>query len=151
MTEYARRMQGEGVDFTAFTSKQNAADMYSVADALGYDQFNYFGVSYGTLLGQYVMDQAKDHPGMLRSVILDSVVPINFDEELLKDQDCQQRHAGFLRRLRRRPGLRQRFPRPGEEGHGQSRRVERHPGRDHRYPAGRNQCRRNSPATISPA
>ena len=133
---YAERMQAEGVDFTAFTSKQNAADMYAAAEALGYDQFNYYGVSYGTLLGQYVMNQAKDHPGMLRSVILDSVVPMDFDEDSTQGPGRQQRHAGFLCRLRRRPGLRKGFPGSGAEGHGQGGRTERQSARDHPDPAG---------------
>ncbi|MCB9077868.1 MAG: alpha/beta fold hydrolase [Anaerolineaceae bacterium] len=68
------RLQAEGVDLDAFNSVENAADMYAVAQALGYNSFNYYGVSYGTLLGQYVIDQADQHPVQLRSVTIDGVV-----------------------------------------------------------------------------
>ena len=57
--------------------------------ALGYDQFNYYGLSYGTELGQHVMKAAADHPNVLRSVILDSVVPpnVNFLSEIAASED----------------------------------------------------------------
>ena len=72
-------------NLSAYNTQQNAADMVAVAKALGYEQFNYYGTSYATLLGQYVMNQAADHPGMLRSVILDGVVPIDLDDDAAKD------------------------------------------------------------------
>jgi amidase len=89
------RMEKEA-NLSAFNTRQNAADMYAVAEALGYDQFNYYGVSYGTLLGQYVMNQAAEHPGMLRSVILDSVVPINVDTDLLKGETASRAMREFF-------------------------------------------------------
>lgn len=73
------RLQAEGVNFDAFNTVQNAADMYAVAEALGYPEFSYYGVSYGTLLGQYVIAQAKEHPVKLRSVIIDAVVAPDVD------------------------------------------------------------------------
>lgn len=73
------RLEEEGVDFSAFNSIENAADIYFVAETLGYDLFNYYGISYGTLLGQYVMDQSQEHDAQLRSVILDGVVTSNID------------------------------------------------------------------------
>ncbi|NJN96838.1 MAG: alpha/beta fold hydrolase [Anaerolineales bacterium] len=73
------RLQAEGVNFDAFNTVQNAADMYAVAEALGYNEFSYYGVSYGTLLGQYVIAQAKEHPVKLRSAIIDAVVAPDVD------------------------------------------------------------------------
>ena len=75
----AARMQEEGVNLSAFNSIENAADMYAVAETLGYDSFNYYGVSYGTLLGQYVIDQADAHEAQLRSVTIDAVVASDVD------------------------------------------------------------------------
>ena len=43
---------------------------------------NYYGVSYGTLLGQYVIAQAGQHKAKLRSVILDGVVRPDIDFNL---------------------------------------------------------------------
>lgn len=58
----AIRLIAEGVNLDAYNSVENAArDMYTVAEALGYAEFNYWGTSYGTLLGQYVISQAQEH------------------------------------------------------------------------------------------
>lgn len=74
------RLQAEGIDLSAYNSLENAADVPLIARALGYDEYNFYGVSYGTLLGLHLM---RNHPEGLRSVILDSVVStdINFISE----------------------------------------------------------------------
>lgn len=71
------RLKGEGVNLAAFNSLENAADVEALRAALGYEQINLYGVSYGTLLAQHVM---RDYPQALRSVLIDAVVPtsVNF-------------------------------------------------------------------------
>jgi pimeloyl-ACP methyl ester carboxylesterase len=76
------RFKAQGINPNAFNTRENAADVYFVAETLGYPQFNYYGVSYGTLLGQYVIAQADKHKAKLRSVILDGVVTTNIDFNL---------------------------------------------------------------------
>ncbi|NDJ52635.1 MAG: alpha/beta hydrolase [Chloroflexi bacterium] len=66
------RLVGEGIDLSAYNSLENAADIADLITALGYDQVNLYGVSYGTRLGLTVM---REHPENIRSVILDSVYP----------------------------------------------------------------------------
>lgn len=66
------RLISESINLSAFDSIENAADINSLRVALGYDQINLYGVSYGTLLALHVM---QTHPEGLRSVILDAVVP----------------------------------------------------------------------------
>ncbi|HWQ11375.1 MAG TPA: alpha/beta hydrolase, partial [Roseiflexaceae bacterium] len=80
------RLIREGVDLSAFDSLENAADVEALRVALGYEQINLYGVSYGTLLALHVMRQ---HPAGLRSVILDAVVPAqtNFLAEVPRSQD----------------------------------------------------------------
>lgn len=73
------RFQAQGINLGAFNTLENAADVYFVAETLGYRAFNYYGVSYGTLLGQYVIAQADQHKAKLRSVILDGVVRADID------------------------------------------------------------------------
>ena len=73
------RFQAQGINLGAFNTRENAADVYFVAQTLGYRTFNYYGVSYGTLLGQYVIAQADQHKARLRSVILDGVVRTDID------------------------------------------------------------------------
>jgi pimeloyl-ACP methyl ester carboxylesterase len=67
-------LKGDGIDLAAYNSIENAHDVAALAEALGYDQINYYGVSYGTVLGEHLM---RLHPGLLRSVILDGIVPLN--------------------------------------------------------------------------
>jgi len=70
-----------GVDLAAFDSYENARDIpLVVLDGLGYSSYNLYGVSYGSLLAQHVMEIA---PRGLRSVILDAVAPrgVNPDDQ----------------------------------------------------------------------
>jgi pimeloyl-ACP methyl ester carboxylesterase len=62
-------------DLSAFNSAENANDIEALRIALGYDAINFYGVSYGTELGQFLM---RRHPEHLRSVILDAVVPLSY-------------------------------------------------------------------------
>jgi pimeloyl-ACP methyl ester carboxylesterase len=59
-----------GVDFAAYNSVENAADVNSIREVLGYDQIVLYGDSYGTVLSQHVM---RDYPDTLTAVILDGV------------------------------------------------------------------------------
>ncbi|MEO8607155.1 MAG: alpha/beta fold hydrolase [Chloroflexota bacterium] len=74
------RLVSEGVNLQAYNSFENAADVADLRVALGYDEWNLFGISYGTRLALTVM---RDHPEGVRSVIIDSVYPpeINSWEE----------------------------------------------------------------------
>ncbi|MGB3714310.1 MAG: alpha/beta hydrolase [Candidatus Promineifilaceae bacterium] len=67
------RLVGEGVDLSAYNSAESASDVNALRLALGYDEWNLYGTSYGTRLAQTVM---RDHPEGIRSVVLDSVYPI---------------------------------------------------------------------------
>lgn len=67
------RLAKEGINFNAYNTSQNAADVGMIRQALGYEQANLFGSSYGSLLAQAVM---RDHPEGVRSVVIDSVLPM---------------------------------------------------------------------------
>jgi pimeloyl-ACP methyl ester carboxylesterase len=73
------RFKASGINPNAFNTRENAADIFYVAEALGYREFNFYGGSYGTLLGQYVTAQAGQHKAKLRSAILDGVVRPDID------------------------------------------------------------------------
>lgn len=66
------RLVSEGVNLQAYNSLENAADVADLRIALGYDQWNLFGISYGTRLALTVL---RDHPEGVRSVVIDSVYP----------------------------------------------------------------------------
>jgi pimeloyl-ACP methyl ester carboxylesterase len=67
------RFVGEGVNFADYNSANNAKDVDAIRVALGYDEWNLYGLSYGTRLALTVM---RDKPEHVRSVVLDSVFPI---------------------------------------------------------------------------
>ncbi len=69
------RLAREAGDLSAFNSLENARDIDVVRAALGYESFNFYGVSYGTELGQFLL---RERPQGLRSVVLDAVVPLGF-------------------------------------------------------------------------
>ena len=62
----------QGIPLEMYDSATSAADANALRIALGYDQVNYYGSSYGTRLGLLIM---RDHPEGARSVVLDSVFP----------------------------------------------------------------------------
>ena len=68
ITDCIERFKAEGVNFDAYNSVENAADVNAVREALGYDKIIYYGASYGSQLGQHVM---RDFPEMLEAVVLD--------------------------------------------------------------------------------
>jgi pimeloyl-ACP methyl ester carboxylesterase len=85
-TECRERLDAEGVDLSAFNTVENAADIPLIAAALGYGQIDFYGVSYGTLLGLHLL---RDHPEAVRSAILDAVVPtqLNFIPEVFASEN----------------------------------------------------------------
>jgi pimeloyl-ACP methyl ester carboxylesterase len=68
------RLVLDGVDLTQYNSAASAADVEALRLALGYDEWNLYGVSYGTRLALTVM---RDFPDGVRAVVLDSVYPPN--------------------------------------------------------------------------
>lgn len=70
------RLRARGDDLAAYTSAASARDIRDVMTALGYREWNLYGISYGSRLAQTAM---RDDPGGIRSVVLDSVVPVQGD------------------------------------------------------------------------
>lgn len=66
------RLVQEGVDLGAYDSAASAADLADLRRALGYEEWNLLGISYGTRLALTAM---RDYPQGLRSVVLDSAYP----------------------------------------------------------------------------
>jgi pimeloyl-ACP methyl ester carboxylesterase len=81
----ARKCKAEataaGVDLSAYTTEASAADADDLRRALGYTQWNLYGVSYGTRLGLAILRQFS---GTVRSAVLDSVLPpdVRYDEQV---------------------------------------------------------------------
>ncbi len=96
----ARKAMAAGVDLTAYNTIENARDVKALRMALGYDQWNVWGISYGTILGQAYI---KEDPEGILAVVLDAIVPLDvradpiawrilnwYDRDLKKlDELCQ--------------------------------------------------------------
>lgn len=74
--ECRARLVDEGVDFADYSSTASAADLEDLRVALGYDEWNLYGISYGTRLAQTAM---RDFPEGIRSVVLDAGYPVDAD------------------------------------------------------------------------
>lgn len=65
-------LERQNVNLAMYTSANSAADIADLRKALGYEQVNLYGISYGTRLALTIM---RDHPEGIRSVVLDSAYP----------------------------------------------------------------------------
>lgn len=74
-------------DPTQYTTSIAMQDLDEVRQALGYEQINLYGVSYGTRAAQTYM---KMYPERVRSTVLDGVVPQNEALGLYVAQDAQR-------------------------------------------------------------
>lgn len=68
--ECRARVEKEGHDPLSYTSRDSATDLHDLMTALKLQQWNVYGLSYGTRLA---LTYARDYPHDLRSLILDSV------------------------------------------------------------------------------
>lgn len=68
----AEGLTDAGYDLTQYNSANSVKDLFALTEALGYDEINLYGISYGTRLAMTAM---RDHPEQIRSVVLDSTYP----------------------------------------------------------------------------
>jgi pimeloyl-ACP methyl ester carboxylesterase len=68
-------LAGLDADPRLYTTSIAMDDLDEVRQALGYDQINLYGASYGT---RAALVYARQHPDHLRSMILDGVVPLDW-------------------------------------------------------------------------
>jgi pimeloyl-ACP methyl ester carboxylesterase len=68
----AGRLQAQGIDLAHYDTATHARDLLDLIAALGYQEANLYGASYGTRIALEVMRVA---PEKLRAVVLDSVYP----------------------------------------------------------------------------
>jgi len=66
-----------GVDVTGYHTFENARDIKALRMALGLDEWNVWGISYGSVLGQAYM---KVDPDGLRSAVIDAIVPLDLHD-----------------------------------------------------------------------
>lgn len=103
------------IDLNMYNTAVNAADLNDLRIALGYDQINIYGTSYGTRLALEVLRGYGEH---IRSAIIDSVYPPNVHfysdywinswhtfkrilDACVADPGCRERYPGIESRLYR--------------------------------------------------
>lgn len=115
--EQAERMQAcfkaasaSGVDLTAYNTYENARDVKSLREALGFERWNVWGISYGSHLGQML---TQVDPDGIKALVLDAIVPndlgdlmrihrwLGRNHELIFDE-CERQDASICKGLRER-------------------------------------------------
>ena len=108
------RLEDDGVEVSAYDTLSAAHDVADLRVALGIDEWNVLGVSYGTRLGQTLV---RERPEGIRSIILDASYPLDDDplfsvprtgaaaldrlfDACDSDPGCRQAHPDFERRFR---------------------------------------------------
>jgi pimeloyl-ACP methyl ester carboxylesterase len=106
-----------GVDLSGYNTIENARDVKALRIALGYDRWNVWGISYGSILGQAYI---KTDPEAILAVVLDAIVPLDirnntwawrsvqwYDRDLKKldeicqaQPDCAERYPDLGQRIR---------------------------------------------------
>jgi pimeloyl-ACP methyl ester carboxylesterase len=114
LKECRQRLVHAGVDLTAYNSLENAADISTLTQVLGYPKINLYGVSYGSLLA---LQTIRNHSEILKSVIIDGVlppqmswpktVPISTNKAIAKltdacaeDVECDRAYPNLMERLK---------------------------------------------------
>jgi len=72
MRDCLEEIQADGTDLSKYNTLQNARDVPMILQALGYEEWNLYGISYGTKLTLEVM---RSTPEGTRAVVIDGVAP----------------------------------------------------------------------------
>ena len=114
----AENATAAGVDLSGYNTIENARDVKALRRALGFEKWNVWGISYGSILGQAYI---KEDPEGILAVALDAIMPLEIrgsDEywrvvkwyvrnlrklqEICNAQpECAQRYPDLIGRLRR--------------------------------------------------
>jgi pimeloyl-ACP methyl ester carboxylesterase len=117
MEDCALNATARGVDLSGYNTFENARDVKALRLALGFDNWNVWGISYGTILGQAYL---KVDPEGIRAIVLDAIVPLDvhgnpwawrsvqwYDRDLQKldelcqaQPDCAERYPDLGERIR---------------------------------------------------
>jgi pimeloyl-ACP methyl ester carboxylesterase len=65
-------LTSQGIDLPAYNTRENVADLADLPVALGYEQVNFYGFSYGSFV---VLNIMRLHPEHIRSAILEGISP----------------------------------------------------------------------------
>jgi len=76
----ARNAQAAGVDLSGYNTMENARDVKALRRALGFEKWNMWGISYGSILAQAYI---KEDPEGILAAAIDAVMPLDIRESEL--------------------------------------------------------------------
>ena len=98
--ENAQRMKAcfaaaakRGVDLTAYNTVENARDVKALRQALGFETWNVWGISYGSHLGQMLVNI---DPQGIRALVLDAIVPNDLGDLMRIHRWLARNHANIF-------------------------------------------------------
>ena len=98
--ENAQRMKAcfeaatnRGVDLSAYNTVENARDVRALRQALGFDSWNVWGISYGSHLGQMLVNI---DPEGIRALVLDAIVPNDLGDSERLHRWIARNHANVF-------------------------------------------------------
>ncbi|MEU9376139.1 alpha/beta hydrolase [Streptomyces sp. NPDC048255] len=100
-------LAGRGVDLGAYNDTQSAADYDDLRTALGIEQWNLYGISYGTHLALVYM---RLHPEGLRSVGIDGILPPSNSGSAQTWSSFRQGVEGLFKACADQPACDKRYP-----------------------------------------
>ncbi len=123
-TDCRQRLTEKHIDLNGYNTNEIAADIEDLRKALGFQHYNLLTISYSTKIAQVLL---RDHPDGIRSVVMDSPLPleVSYDEESVQNlmelvntilsqcendsacastyPDIKEQFFGFLRKITSEP------------------------------------------------
>ncbi|MFE6843559.1 alpha/beta fold hydrolase [Streptomyces sp. NPDC057686] len=101
------KLAGTGADLSAYNDTESAADYADLRTALGVEQWNVFGISYGTDLALIYM---RLHPEGLRSAGIDGILPPSKAGSAVAWTSFRQGTDGLFKACADQPACNKRYP-----------------------------------------
>ncbi len=105
--ECREQLIGRGADLSAYNGTESAADYADLRVALGIEQWNVFGISYGTDLALQYM---RLHPAGIRSVGIDGVLPPSLAGGAVTWRAAREGFDGMFEACAEQPACNSRYP-----------------------------------------
>jgi pimeloyl-ACP methyl ester carboxylesterase len=109
------RLVNAGIDLSAYNTPEDAADIADLRTAMGFQQMNLYGTSYGTYVA---LTALRTHPEGIRSVMIDSVVPPDTGSLSGTWKSVQEATANLFKACNAQPACQQRYPNLADEWNG---------------------------------
>ncbi|MGW6690204.1 alpha/beta fold hydrolase [Streptomyces sp. NPDC054961] len=101
------KLAASGADLSAYNDIESAADLADLRTALGLEQWNLFGISYGTQLALVSM---RLHPEGIRSVGIDGILPPSTGGSAVTWKAARQGFGGLFKACAEQPACNRRYP-----------------------------------------